>query len=106
VSSPDATRREVLELTEQTRVGALYLRALMRRQIRLSLGVAAVFVVLVGGQPLIPEIWPQYGSLSLFGLPLPWLILGVLSYPAMLVLGIAYVRRADVIDDEFTDLLS
>ena len=97
--------REMVELTEQTQVGALYLRALMRRQARLSLSIVALFVLLIGLQPLIPVLWPGYGDVLLMGIPLPWLVLGGLSYPILVVLGIAYVRRAEAIDDDFTDLL-
>lgn len=97
--------REIVELTEQTQVGALYLRALMRRQVRLSLSIAAAFILLIGLQPLIPLLWPGYGDVLVLGIPLPWVILGGLSYPILVVLGITYVRRAEAIDDDFTDLL-
>jgi hypothetical protein len=93
------------ELREQTQVGAVFLGALMRRQLRLSLAVAATFVAVLGVQPVLPAIWPQYGDATLLGLPLPWLVLGVLTYPVLVVLGLLYVRRADGIDDDFTDLL-
>jgi hypothetical protein len=33
-------------------------------------------------------------------------VLGVGSYPLMVWLGSRYVRRAEEVDDEFTDLLS
>jgi hypothetical protein len=93
------------ELREQTQVGEVFLTALMRRQLRLSLAVALTFAVGLGLQPVLPVIWPQYGDATLLGLPLPWLALGVLTYPLLVVLGLLYVRRADGIDDDFTDLL-
>ena len=93
------------ELREQTQVGAVFLGALMRRQLRLSLAVAATFVAVLGIQPVLPVLWPQYGAMTVLGLPLPWLVLGVLTYPVLVVLGLLYVRRADGVDDDFTDLL-
>ena len=97
--------RRLRDLLEQTQVGTVFLSALMRRQLRLSLAITAAFLVGLGVQPLLPEIWPSYGDASVLGLPLPWLVLGVLTYPGLVVLGLLYVRRAEGIDDDFTDLL-
>lgn len=93
------------EFREQTQVGAVFLGALMGRQLRLSLAVAAAFIAVLGIQPVLPVIWPQYGDATVLGLPLPWLVLGVLTYPVLIVLGLLYVRRAEGVDDDFTDLL-
>jgi hypothetical protein len=101
----ELARRRLRELREQTLVGVIFLRALMRRQLRLSLAVAVACLVGLGIQPALPVIWPQYGDLTLLGLPLPWLVLGVLTYPVLVVLGLVYLRRAEGIDDDFTDLL-
>ena len=97
--------RDLDELREQTDVGAVFLGALMRRQFRLSLGIACVFLVILGLQPVLPSIWPDYVDMSVAGLPLPWLVLGGASYPLLVALGAIYVRRAEAIDDDFTDLL-
>ncbi|HEX6493636.1 MAG TPA: hypothetical protein VF112_08990 [Candidatus Dormibacteraeota bacterium] len=97
--------RRLRDLLEQTQVGTVFLSALMRRQLRLSLAITAAFLVGLGVQPLLPEVWPGYGDASVLGLPLPWIVLGVLTYPGLVVLGLLYVRRAEGIDDDFTDLL-
>ena len=39
-------------------------------------------------------------------LPLGWLLLGVAVYPWLLVLGWAYVRRAERNEDDFAELVS
>ncbi len=101
----DHAGRRLRDLLEQTQVGTVFLTALMRRQLRLSLAITVTFLVVLGVQPVLPVIWPGYGDASLLGLPLPWLVLGVLTYPALVVLGLLYERRADGIDDDFTDLL-
>jgi uncharacterized membrane protein (DUF485 family) len=95
----------LLEFEEQTEVGELYLKALMRRQGRLSLGVALVFVSFLLVQPLLAWWWPEWGALRIFGVPVAWLVLGIVSYPLLIWLGSIYVRRAEEVDDEFTDLL-
>jgi putative solute:sodium symporter small subunit len=96
----------LLEFQEQTEVGSVYLQALMRRQLRLSLTLALIFVGFLFIQPLISTWIPQWAALRLGGVPLPWLILGIGSYPILIWLGLVYVRRAEEVDDEFTDLLS
>jgi uncharacterized membrane protein (DUF485 family) len=95
----------LLEFEEQTEVGELYLRALMRRQWRLSLGVALTFTAFLLVQPLLAWWWPEWGVLRVVGIPVAWLVLGIGSYPLLIWLGSIYVRRAEEVDDEFTDLL-
>ena len=96
---------ELRDLEEQTPVGEIFLHALLRRQLALSLGVAAVLVGVLGVQPLVAWLWPAYGRLQVFGIPLPWLVLGAASYPVFVALGLYYVRHAERIDDEFSELL-
>jgi len=96
---------ELRDLEEQTPVGEIFLGALLRRQLSLSLRVAVTLVVALGVQPLVAWLWPAYGDVSVFSIPLPWLVLGVGSYPLMIALGLYYVRHAETIDDEFSELL-
>ena len=74
-------------------------RALMRRQARLSLGVAAVFAVLLLGLPLVNTALPASGP----GLAASWLVLGVLIYPVAVGLSVLFVRRSDRIEAECAD---
>jgi hypothetical protein len=96
---------ELRDLEEQTPVGEIFLGALMRRQLALSLRVAATLVVALGAQPLVAWLWPAYGAIRVFSIPLPWLVLGVGSYPLMIAIGLYYVRHAEAMDDEFAELL-
>ncbi len=93
------------EFSEQTEVGGIFLQALMRRQLRLSLGVAAVFFVFLVAQPLLSTVWRPWTRWEVAGVPVTWVVLGVLSYPLLVWLGRHYVRRAEEVDEEFTDLL-
>jgi len=104
LTGPDSSPR-LLEFEEQTEVGGLYLQALMRRQLRLSLTLALTFVAFLGVQPLLSTFWPPWTAIKLAGIPLPWLVLGVGSYPLLIWLGSRYVSRAEEVDEEFTDLL-
>ncbi len=96
---------ELRELEEQTPVGEIFLAALVRRQLSLSLRVAIALAVILGLQPLVAWLWPGYADLRVLGIPLPWLVLGAGSYPVLIALGLYYVRKAETIDSEFADLL-
>jgi hypothetical protein len=96
---------ELRDLEEQTPVGEIFLGALLHRQLALSLRVAVILVAALGTQPLVAWLWPAYGQLHVFSIPLPWLVLGVGSYPLLIALGTYYVRHAERIDEEFSELL-
>jgi hypothetical protein len=44
-------------------------------------------------------------STHVVGVPLPWLLLGGLVYPALVALGWFYVRQAERVEREFSDLV-
>ncbi len=75
------------EIDEQTRVGEVLMRSLLRTQLRLGLATLGAFTVLLGGLPLLFALAPDVRSVQLLGLPLPWLLLGVLVYPGLAVSG-------------------
>ncbi len=72
----------------------------MRKQARLSLGVAAVFLYLLLGLPLVNRFWPEAAQMSIFGFPASWLFLGVVFYPITVALSVYYVRKSDKIEAE------
>lgn len=98
-------QRGVRDLAEQTTVGEVYLRSLMRTQLRLALWVCAAVVAVGGGLPLIFATFPSTRSAEIAGLGLPWLVLGILSYPALLAGGWAYVRAAERNERRFAALV-
>ncbi|MEZ5184223.1 MAG: hypothetical protein R2720_00620 [Candidatus Nanopelagicales bacterium] len=93
------------EIDDQTRVGKVYLRSLIRTQLLLGLATVALVVVPLIAMPLIFGWWPAARSLQVGPLPLWWLILGILVYPAILGVGWWYVRQADRNEAQFTDLV-
>ena len=43
--------------------------------------------------------------MRVLGVPLPWLLLGVVVYPFLVLLGWLYVRRAERNERDFADLV-
>jgi len=93
------------EIDGQTRVGRVFLRSLIRAQLLLGLSTVALVVVPLVAMPLLFGMWPRVRELQVGPLPLWWLLLGILIYPAMLAVGWWYVRQADRNEAQFTDLV-
>ncbi|GAA4702212.1 hypothetical protein [Nocardioides conyzicola] len=89
-----------------TRLGDVYMRSLLREQLRLALGVLGVMAVTIGLLPLAFHLAPGLSDVRLLGVPLGWLLLGVAVYPALVALGWVYVRRAERNERDFADLVS
>ena len=93
------------EIDEQTRVGEVYMRSLLRAQLRLALLVLLALAGPLAGLPLLFALRPGLGGARVLGLPLPWLVLGGAVYPALVLLGWAYVRAAERNEREWADLV-
>lgn len=98
-------RSALRALDEQDLVGELLVRSLVRAQLTLALRMLGVLVVLLGGLPLLFALAPVTRDVQLLGLPLPWLALGVLVYPALLLGGVVYLRLAERHERDFTELV-
>lgn len=112
VTSPraKATRRApgrpvLTAIDEQDVVGQLLVRSLVRAQLSLALRVAAVVGCLIGGLPLLFAALPATRDVTVLGVALPWLLLGVLVYPVLLLAGWLYVRLAERHERDFVDLV-
>mgnify|MGYP003600258227 FL=1 len=93
------------EIDNQTRVGKIYLRSLIRTQLLLGLATVAMVVVPLVAMPLVFGAFPSVRALRIGPMPLWWVLLGVVVYPAMLGVGWWYVRAADRNEAQFTDLV-
>lgn len=101
-----ARRPATQELAEQTGLGEVYLSALLRAQLRLSLTVLLGMGVVVLGVPAVFVLVPTTRSIEVGPVPLPWLVIGVLIYPVVVVAARIYVRQAERIEREFVDLMA
>jgi hypothetical protein len=99
-------RTATAALVEQTGVGELYLRGLLRAQLRLALAVLAVVAATLLGLPLLFAVAPVTRQLHLGPLPFPWVVLGVLLYPAMMAAAALYSRQAERTERRFADIVT
>jgi hypothetical protein len=99
---PSPTRAE---LEEQSPVGAALARGLVRAQLAVAVRLGAVVAVVLGGLPLLFAAAPAVGKARLFGVSLPWLLLGALAYPFLYAVGAVYVHLAERNEQEFVALV-
>jgi hypothetical protein len=99
-------RRATTDIDEQTPLGELYMDALIRAQWRLSMSVLIFAAVLIGGLPLLFLSVPLLRTIHIGAVPLPWVIMGALIYPAIWLAARYYVRQSEQIEREFTEMVA
>ena len=94
------------EIAGNSRLGTTYVSSLVRAQLQLSLSTLAFGAVTLGALPLLFALVPPARRLGVLGIPLPWLVLGVLVYPGIVLTARWYIRASERIEADFTDLVS
>jgi flagellar biosynthesis protein FliR len=97
-------RSNASEIDALTRVGEVYVQSLMRAQLRLAAYVVVALAVTLGSLPVLFRVVPV-GNIHVLGIPLTWLVLGLVVYPWLVVLAWWYVRRAERNEAAFEDLV-
>jgi hypothetical protein len=97
--------RALAELAEQTEVGEVLLRSLTRAQLMLAIRIFAVFGFFLLGLPALFASQPRLADFRVFGLPLPWLVLGGAVYPLLVLLGVLYIRQAERNERDFVEFI-
>lgn len=97
--------RTRVEVQEHTDVGDAMVRGLVRAQLLLSVRLALLTLTVLFSVPLVALVVPAFSEASVFGVRLPWLVLGVAVYPLLLLVGWIYVRQAEHNEQEFVDLV-
>ncbi len=90
---------------EQTPLGDVFLRSLLKEQLALAIRALVLIGLTLGVLPLAFHLWPRLADADLAGLPVAWLVLGGLVYPFLLLVGWRYVRRVERNERDFTDLV-
>jgi len=73
---------------------------MMKKQLKLSLSVAAIFITILVGLPLVNLYLPELAKTQVAGFTLTWLILGVLFFPLTWILSSWFVKGTERIDAE------
>jgi hypothetical protein len=98
-------RSNAAEIDAQTRLGEVYVQSLIRTQLRLALTVLLMLAGTVGLLPLLFDLAPAVRRVELFGIPLPWLLLGAGVYPYLIWLAWWSARRAERNEHAFQELV-
>lgn len=98
--------RTRVEVQEQTEIGDALVRGLMRAQLGLALRLAVVVVCGIVAIPLLGNAFPALEQLTLFGIRMNWLILGVLLYPVFYGVGWLYVRLTEQGERDFIGIVN
>lgn len=93
------------EVAEQTAVGEVMVRSLIRSQLRLALVVTAGFMAaLMVCWALV--LWlPTFTDWHILGVPVPWLILALGVYPVIGTCAWLYIRAATKNENQYRDLV-
>jgi hypothetical protein len=87
-------RVPTLDAAGEARAAYLY-----RRQLRLAVAPLALLFAGMLGLPLLFALFPGLDDIRLLGIPVSWLALAVLPYPALALLAGWQLRRAERTED-------
>jgi hypothetical protein len=111
VTGPPRRRADVVrstgtrEIDAETALGEVFMRSLLREQLLLAGRVLVALALTLGLLPLLFHLFPLLGDVRLGPVPLAWLLLGLLTYPWLVLLGWFYVRRSEANERDFADLV-
>jgi hypothetical protein len=95
--------RTVVDIQENTGVGELLRSNLIGSQLTVALRFAVVAGLTLGVLPVLFWLFPDIGRTELLGIRLPWLLLGVLVYPYLVLMGYWHTRAAERVEQNFAD---
>lgn len=86
-------------------VGELLSTNLIKSQLGLAVRFGAVAAIVLGLLPVAFAAFPSLARVEILGIRLPWLALGILSYPLLVALGWLYTRATERLELSFTEHL-
>ncbi|WP_314192833.1 hypothetical protein [uncultured Arthrobacter sp.] len=107
VTAPRSAARptaEPRESAEESAVGQVFVRSLIRSQLRLALVVAGGFLLILGAFPLLLGALPGLAQTRIAGIPFDWLLLGAGIYPVTGISAWLYIRSAARNEARYRDL--
>lgn len=92
------------EAAEESDAGQLFVRSLIRSQLRLALVVGLGFLLILLAFPLMLGLVPGLAGSTIAGLPFDWVLLGAGIYPVIGLSAWLYVRTAARNEARYRDL--
>ena len=102
--SPARPARDTREAAEESEVGQVFVRSLIRSQLRLALVVAGGFLLILGAFPLLLAAVPGLAETRVAGVPFDWLLLGAGIYPVIGLSAWLFIRTATRNEARYRDL--
>lgn len=87
-------------------IGEELVKGLVRAQLALAVRLSLVVAAGLGALPLLFAVAPAVGRVTVLGVNLPWLLLGLLSFPFLVLVGWAYVHWAERNEQDFAAVVS
>ncbi|MDR7081417.1 hypothetical protein J2X01_000694 [Arthrobacter ginsengisoli] len=95
---------DLREAAEESDAGQVFIRSLIRTQLRLGIVVAAGFLLILAAFPLMLGLVPGLAESTIAGLPFDWVMLGAGIYPVVGLSAWLYVRTATRNEARYRDL--
>ena len=100
-----SSMRARVELAEQTSWGKLLVKDLVKVQLRAGSLLFGLVVVVLGALPLLFHHVPEVTTWRVVGLPLPWILLGIVPFPLLFGVGLWYNRLAERHERDFVAMI-
>lgn len=107
ITSPRSAARpsaDSREAAQESEVGQVFVRSLIRSQLRLGLVVAGGFLVILVSFPLLLGLVPELAATRIAGIPFDWLLIGAGIYPVMGLSAWLYIRSAARNESRYREL--
>jgi hypothetical protein len=98
------TAADAREAAQESDAGQVFIRSLIRSQLRLALVVAGGFLLILLAFPLLLGVVPGLAHSTIAGLPFDWVLLGAGIYPVIGLSAWLYVRTAARNEARYRDL--
>jgi hypothetical protein len=103
--APVTVLRTVVELEEQTSYGEELVRQFIRIQLLTAVRMWGGVVLLLGALPVLFHFAPHLSEVTIIGVRLPWLLLGVMPFPLLFGVGYWYNVQAERNERDFVDMV-
>jgi hypothetical protein len=103
--APVTVLRTVVELEEQTSYGEELVRQLIREQLRIAVRLWGGAVLGLACLPALFHFLPHLSEVTVAGVRLPWLLLGIVPFPLLFGIGYWYNVLAERKERDFVDMV-